>query len=136
MTSPLKRAVKLAVIQLAAGSDKSINLQRASEKVTEAAEDGAELIVLPVKPHLRALFISSRRMMTRKTKRNVSTLPTASSISETTPNRYQTARPATQPPRRRHTTRYPLSPRGTKSTSSAGQSPSSTPRPRICTTRA
>jgi predicted amidohydrolase len=45
---PLKRPVKLALIQLAAGSDKAANLQRASEKVAEAAKDGADIVVLPV----------------------------------------------------------------------------------------
>ncbi|KAG0643490.1 carbon-nitrogen hydrolase [Tuber brumale] len=47
MTSPLKRPVKLALIQLATGSDKDVNLKRASEKVAEAAKNGANIVVLP-----------------------------------------------------------------------------------------
>ena len=39
---------KLALIQLAVGSDKATNLSRAAEKVREAARNGSKLIALPV----------------------------------------------------------------------------------------
>lgn len=40
---------KLALIQLATSSDKQTNLQRARDKVLEAAKNGANVVVLPVK---------------------------------------------------------------------------------------
>ncbi|KAI0601337.1 carbon-nitrogen hydrolase [Biscogniauxia sp. FL1348] len=43
----LKKPIKLACIQLASGTDKGANLSHAREKVLEAAEGGANLIVLP-----------------------------------------------------------------------------------------
>jgi len=43
----LKQPVKLACIQLAAGSDKAANLEHAAEKVREAAKAGAKIVVLP-----------------------------------------------------------------------------------------
>ncbi|MCJ1412588.1 hypothetical protein MMC19_006685 [Ptychographa xylographoides] len=47
MTGLLKKPLKLALIQLAAGSDKSVNLSRTRSKVLEASKAGASLIVLP-----------------------------------------------------------------------------------------
>jgi predicted amidohydrolase len=47
-TAPvLKKPVKLACIQLASGADKAANLLHARDKVFEAAQDGAKIIVLP-----------------------------------------------------------------------------------------
>ncbi|KAH8658010.1 carbon-nitrogen hydrolase [Xylariales sp. PMI_506] len=46
-SSPLKRSVKLSCIQLSSGSDKAANLAHAREKVLEAAQAGAKIIVLP-----------------------------------------------------------------------------------------
>lgn len=47
-TTPLlKKPVKLACIQLASGADKAANLAHAREKVLEAAQGGAKIIVLP-----------------------------------------------------------------------------------------
>ncbi|KAI5462636.1 carbon-nitrogen hydrolase [Mariannaea sp. PMI_226] len=43
----LKQSVKLALIQLAAGADKQVNLQRAAEHVTKAASQGNKIVVLP-----------------------------------------------------------------------------------------
>ncbi|KAI1850548.1 hypothetical protein JX265_004258 [Neoarthrinium moseri] len=43
----LKQPVKLACIQLASGADKAENLAHAREKVLEAAQGGAKIIVLP-----------------------------------------------------------------------------------------
>ena len=39
---------KLGLIQLAVGSDKATNLSRAVEKVREAAQNGANIVALPV----------------------------------------------------------------------------------------
>ncbi|KAH8195294.1 hypothetical protein TruAng_010543 [Truncatella angustata] len=49
-TSPsavLRQPVKLACVQLASGPDKAANLEHAREKVLEAAQGGAKIIVLP-----------------------------------------------------------------------------------------
>lgn len=43
----LKKPVKLACIQLASGADKAANLAHARDKVLEAAQSGARIIVLP-----------------------------------------------------------------------------------------
>lgn len=43
----LKQPIKLACIQLASGPDKAANLAHARDKVVEAAQAGAKLIVLP-----------------------------------------------------------------------------------------
>ena len=43
----LKKPLKMALIQLAAGKDKKANLEHAAEKVKEAAATGAKLCVLP-----------------------------------------------------------------------------------------
>lgn len=42
------RSFRLALVQLAVGSDKATNLSRASEKVREATQNGANIVVLPV----------------------------------------------------------------------------------------
>ncbi|PWY64866.1 carbon-nitrogen hydrolase [Aspergillus piperis CBS 112811] len=47
MASLLKKPLKLALVQLAAGADKTVNLAHARSKVLEAAKAGASLIVLP-----------------------------------------------------------------------------------------
>lgn len=47
MAKLLKKPLKLALVQLATGSDKSANLARARSKVLEAASNGANLVVLP-----------------------------------------------------------------------------------------
>ena len=39
---------RLALVQLAVGADKAANLQRASRMVREAAENGAQVVALPV----------------------------------------------------------------------------------------
>ncbi|KAL7269359.1 Omega-amidase nit3 [Rhizina undulata] len=47
MTSPLRKQVKLALVQMATGNDKAQNLLHAREKAVEAANRGANVIVLP-----------------------------------------------------------------------------------------
>ncbi|MCJ1309628.1 hypothetical protein MMC25_003288 [Agyrium rufum] len=47
MTGLLKKPLKLALVQLAAGADKTANLAHARSKVLEASKAGASLIVLP-----------------------------------------------------------------------------------------
>ncbi|MCJ1247548.1 hypothetical protein MMC30_004762 [Trapelia coarctata] len=47
MAGLLKKPFKLALVQLATGADKSINLSRARSKVLEASKAGASLVVLP-----------------------------------------------------------------------------------------
>ncbi|KAJ9354926.1 carbon-nitrogen hydrolase [Paecilomyces variotii] len=47
MAALLKKPLKLALVQLASGSDKAVNLSHARTKVLEAAKAGASLIVLP-----------------------------------------------------------------------------------------
>ncbi|KAK5191472.1 Omega-amidase nit3 [Exophiala xenobiotica] len=47
MSQLLKKAVKLALVQLASGTDKSQNLANARARVLEAASAGANIIVLP-----------------------------------------------------------------------------------------
>ncbi|KAJ5917962.1 Carbon-nitrogen hydrolase [Penicillium verhagenii] len=47
MATFLKKPLKLALVQLASGADKAINLSHARSKVLEAAQAGARLIVLP-----------------------------------------------------------------------------------------
>jgi omega-amidase len=47
MASLLKKSLKLALVQLASGADKTHNLSNARSKVLEAAKSGANLIVLP-----------------------------------------------------------------------------------------
>jgi omega-amidase len=47
MAKLLKKPLKLALIQLASGADKSANLSSARSKVLEAASKGANLVVLP-----------------------------------------------------------------------------------------
>ena len=42
------RKFRLALVQLAVGADKAANLQRASQKIREAAENGAQVVALPV----------------------------------------------------------------------------------------
>ncbi|KAF2483558.1 carbon-nitrogen hydrolase [Neohortaea acidophila] len=47
MAKLLKKPLKLALVQLASGSDKAANLARARTKVLEATSNGANLVVLP-----------------------------------------------------------------------------------------
>ncbi|KAL1859958.1 Omega-amidase nit3 [Paecilomyces lecythidis] len=47
MAALLKKPLKLALVQLASGADKTVNLSHARTKVLEAAKAGASLIVLP-----------------------------------------------------------------------------------------
>jgi len=47
MAGLLKKPLKLALVQLASGADKTANLKHARSKVLEAAKTGAGLIVLP-----------------------------------------------------------------------------------------
>ncbi|KAJ5621433.1 hypothetical protein N7528_006216 [Penicillium herquei] len=47
MATFLKKPLKLALVQLASGADKAVNLSHARSKVLEAAQAGARLIVLP-----------------------------------------------------------------------------------------
>lgn len=47
MAKLLKKPLKLALIQLATGGDKTANLSRARSKVLEATSNGANLVVLP-----------------------------------------------------------------------------------------
>lgn len=47
MSAILKKSLKLALVQLAAGADKTHNLANARSKVLDAAKAGANLIVLP-----------------------------------------------------------------------------------------
>ncbi|MCJ1253644.1 hypothetical protein MMC24_001456 [Lignoscripta atroalba] len=47
MAGLLKKPLKLALVQLATGADKTVNLSRARSKVLEASKAGASLIVLP-----------------------------------------------------------------------------------------
>ncbi|KAG0160903.1 hypothetical protein PDIDSM_8435 [Penicillium digitatum] len=47
MATLLKKPLKLALVQLASGADKAVNLSHARSKVLEAAKAGAGLIVLP-----------------------------------------------------------------------------------------
>jgi len=47
MSKLLKKSVKLALVQLAAGADKSANLSKARSKVLEATSNGANIVVLP-----------------------------------------------------------------------------------------
>ncbi|EGP87989.1 unnamed protein product [Zymoseptoria tritici ST99CH_1E4] len=47
MAKLLKKPLKLALVQLATGSDKSANLARARSKVLEATSNGANIVVLP-----------------------------------------------------------------------------------------
>lgn len=47
MSSPLAQPLKLGLVQLASGPDKTANLARAREMVLEAASAGAKLVVLP-----------------------------------------------------------------------------------------
>lgn len=47
MSSLLKQSLKLALVQLASGASKTHNLQNARTKVLEAAQQGANLVVLP-----------------------------------------------------------------------------------------
>ncbi|KAL2002796.1 hypothetical protein VTN02DRAFT_5898 [Thermoascus thermophilus] len=47
MAALLKKPLKLALVQLASGADKAVNLAHARTKVLEAARAGARLIVLP-----------------------------------------------------------------------------------------
>ncbi|EAL89162.1 hypothetical protein KXW98_007383 [Aspergillus fumigatus] len=47
MAALLKQPLKLALVQLASGADKAVNLSHARIKVLEAAKAGAKLIVLP-----------------------------------------------------------------------------------------
>ncbi|KAK4987357.1 Omega-amidase nit3 [Elasticomyces elasticus] len=47
MTKLLKKPLKLALVQLATGADKSVNLSRARSKVIEATSNGANIVVLP-----------------------------------------------------------------------------------------
>ncbi|KAI1128815.1 carbon-nitrogen hydrolase [Nemania abortiva] len=46
-SSVLKKPIKLACVQLASGADKAANLSHARDKVLEAANAGANLVVLP-----------------------------------------------------------------------------------------
>ena len=39
---------RVALVQLAVGSDKATNLSRAAEKVREASQKGANIVALPV----------------------------------------------------------------------------------------
>nr|POF17058.1 hydrolase c26a3.11 [Quercus suber] len=47
MAKLLKKPLKLALVQLAAGADKTANLARARAKVLEATSNGANIVVLP-----------------------------------------------------------------------------------------
>ncbi|KJX99766.1 nitrilase family protein (Nit3) [Zymoseptoria brevis] len=47
MAKLLKKPLKLALVQLATGSDKTANLARARSKVLEATSNGANIVVLP-----------------------------------------------------------------------------------------
>ncbi|KAK4984447.1 Omega-amidase nit3 [Elasticomyces elasticus] len=47
MSKLLKKPLKLALVQLATGADKSVNLSHARSKVLEATSNGANIVVLP-----------------------------------------------------------------------------------------
>ncbi len=47
MSSPSATVFRLGLVQLAVGSAKKANLQRAAAKVAEAKSKGAQLVVLP-----------------------------------------------------------------------------------------
>ncbi|EEQ30366.1 Omega-amidase nit3 [Microsporum canis] len=47
MAALLKKPLKIALVQLASGADKTVNLAHARTKVLEAARAGASLVVLP-----------------------------------------------------------------------------------------
>lgn len=46
----LFKPFRLALVQMAVGSDKTANVKWASERVAQAAKAGANLVVLPVSP--------------------------------------------------------------------------------------
>ncbi|KHJ32539.1 putative nitrilase family protein [Erysiphe necator] len=47
MAGLLKQPVKIALVQLASGNDKTENLERAREKVLQASRQGANIVILP-----------------------------------------------------------------------------------------
>ena len=49
---------RLALIQLATTADKALNLRRARKLVTEAAANGAKVIVLPVSAFLISFIVA------------------------------------------------------------------------------
>ena len=67
------RTLKLALVQLAVGAQKSSNLERAGSLVRAAAKNGAKLVTLPVR--LERPVQSSRESIMNILDRNVSTLP-------------------------------------------------------------
>ncbi len=47
---------KLALVQMAVGADKAANVRRACQMVKEAVQNGAGMVVLPVRGKGRALL--------------------------------------------------------------------------------
>ena len=103
------RQFRLALVQLAVGADKAANLQRASRMVREAAENGAQVVALPVSggPGTLLSLGSYEYLHPSFLPRNVSTLPM---VPSTLPS-MQSQSPAT-PPRS-----WPVLPRSARSTS-------------------
>jgi len=50
--------LKLAVVQMLVGADKQANINRAVSRIREAAQNGANLVVLPVGPNIYRFTIS------------------------------------------------------------------------------
>lgn len=49
--------MKVGVVQMLVGKDKTANINRATKLVTEASQNGAKLVILPVSVHLFVLLI-------------------------------------------------------------------------------
>ena len=75
---------KLALIQLSVGSNKSDNLVRAANKISEAVSRGANIVSLPgkVTSQCTAVFVSSQLYISLP--QNVLTPPMVRSISKST----------------------------------------------------
>lgn len=52
---------KLALVQIGAGADKSKNLSHAREKIMEASQNGAQVVVLPVMYPCSTFMLMTRR---------------------------------------------------------------------------
>lgn len=65
---------KLALVQLAVTADKKHNLKHARAKVLEASDNGANVVVLPVKSKQKSVRLSNQTILSLLIRGNVGVL--------------------------------------------------------------
>ena len=126
----LKQPLKMALIQLASGMDKSANLKHAADQVAKAAASGSKLVVLPEcfnSPYGTNYFPEYAEVLLPSP--NPKDAPSYAALSNMAKdNQVFLVSSLLSTPYNRHT------PSAHSQTRSAAPSPSTTPRPRSTTT--